>query len=992
MSGAPLQRAIAGILLGHVLAVAPSSAQQTGTIEGMVVEMGTHQPVAGAHVSISGTRIGVSTNDQGYYRLVEVPPGDVIVRVQRVGYSSQERRIAIGAGETASLSFELARQIIALDEVVVTGVGEAARRRELGTSVAVLGRDVIDAAPVLTLDQLLQGRVAGGMVNAVSAQPGTGSLMSFRGVSSVFGAQTPVVYVDGVRVDNAQLTAASTGGDQTSALADLLTSNIERVEITRGGAASTLYGSDAASGVIQIFTRRGTVGAPRVTARIEQGVDVPELKYILDAGIIYPDLVHADHPDFDPAAEPVPADFAARHYFRNGHYHSYSANVSGGGADATYELGGRILQSSGIQPDNSREAFDLHGNLRVELSRRLQTRFTAGFTRTDFGRTYNNHAILNAIGALELGDLMFFTGLDRSADNFRAALDIMLMPEITESVNRFRFSTGLDYDVSRRLASRLTIGLDSRSNQQRIFQPIGSRAGNEEGSLNRRQRDFLSVTMDAAATHSFPLRESVTSSLTVGVQGFRDNTSIVNAFGRGFALPGTKTFDEAADVSAFEVNQQVFTGGVYVDERIAIRHRLFVNLGFRLDAGTSFGDHVDFTVYPKAAAAYALGDQALFRRITGGRIDELQIRAAYGQTGKFPPPFLRDRTFTAVSFRQEGAARFDNPGNVDLRPEVTSTYEAGFEVVLLRSRVGLDFTYFDARTTDALFFVPEQPATGQDTQLRNVGAIRNRGIEVELNVHVLRLPDVSWRLGATYHTVDNRVTDMGGVADFFVMSQFLLSQTRISAGRPVGAWYVSTPVDTNGDGLLDGSELRFSGKGPVPSRGGSASATLELFRSLQLSVLSDWAGGHQVFDWGSYWARFNGILRRELVDCPRPWAEPDCVPRHPFPIRHDLNGEPIGPYPANLATSEFLLRGDWFKVREIAARYALPAGWASALRLDRAAVYGSVRNVAIFTPRSNRLVDPELAGMVLGGLDLGAQNSIAVSPPRQFRLGIEVGF
>jgi len=948
---------------------APLTAQEQGTITGQIVDASNQRPLAGAQVSIPGTGIGALARAEGRYTLPNVPAGEVEVVAQSLGYGEQRQTVTVSAGETVTLDFELRVAALALDEMVVTGVGEATRRRELATSVSVITAEDIATAPVQTLDQLLQGRVAGAQVSNVSAQPGTASLMNFRGISSVFGPQTPVIYVDGVRVDNSMSTAAGTGGEQSSSLAELLTADIERVEITRGGAASTLYGSDAATGVIQIFTKRGTPGAPQITARVEQGMDQPELKYILDAGQIYPDLVE----------DGIPADFVERNFFQTGHTQRYSLSVSGGTADVTYSISGQIEQGDGIQIKNDHESYNLRGRVEAELTPRLRANFSGGYTRSNFNRIYSGTAIADPITALEVGDVMFFAGLGRSAENFRRAFDIFTMPDITESVNRFQFSSGFSFEHSEHFSARLTAGVDHRNNEQRQFHPIGFTPGDAEGSLNRRNRGFTSVTLDGAATLSYPVDGNITSRLTVGVQGFRDDLSIVNAFGREFALPGSKDFGEAADITAFEDRQQVFTGGFFVDEQIGLWDRAFLNVGLRVDGGTSFGDEVDFEVYPKAGLTYALGQEDYFRDALGSVVDELQLRIAYGETGKFPPPFLRDRTFDAISFRGESAARFDNPGNPDLRPEVTETFEIGFETALVNNRIGLDFTWYDARTKDALFFVPEPPATGQGTQIRNVGEIHNSGVEIDMNVLAVNRRNLTWSVGANFQTVDNEVASMGGAADFSVFFSDGTGQ-RVTEGRPVGAWWVTTPFDSSGDGLNDDSRLEFTGGSPTPTRSGSFSTRLSLYDRLHLSAMADWATGHEVFDWGSVWATFNGIFRRELLD-----------DDFQFPIEHDPDtGEELGPYGQSSARSAFMLDGDWIKLRELSARYSMPETWAASLGAQRGTIYGSVRNVAVWS--ENPLVDPELAGIVGGGLQLGGITSITVSPPRSFRFGVEFVF
>ncbi|NNF25728.1 MAG: TonB-dependent receptor, partial [Gemmatimonadetes bacterium] len=510
------------------------------------------------------------------------------------------------------------------------------------------------------------------------------------------------------------------------------------------------------------------------------------------------------------------------------------------------------------------------------------------------------------------------------------------------------------------------------------FQPIGFTPGEPTGELTRFDRDFTSVSLDAGATYSWENNEgSITSSTTVGAQGFREDETIISANGTTFALPGTFDFDGAAIITAAEANQEIFNGGFYVDEQLGFWNKLYVGAGFRIDAGSSFGDDIDTELYPKATGSYILSED-----LDLAFVDEFKLRAAYGETGKFPGAFLKDRTFSAQSFRGESAPRFDNPGNADLRPEKTSTVEAGFDVALLSNRVGLNFTWYNATTSDALFQVPEQPVTGLGTQQRNVGEISNQGVEVALNLQVINTPDLAWSFGGTFQYNDNEVADMGGVADFSVED----SQKRVTEGRPVGSWWVTTPIDTNGDGLPDDSERQFTEGFPVPDKSGSFNTTLSIGNSLSISGLADWAGGHEVFDYGSIWATFNGIFRRELILCGET-PDPNCADL--FPVQYNPDGTERGRYSQSAARSAFVYDGDWFKLREIAVRYILPESLSANLNVSRATVYATGRNLWIWS--RNELVDPELNGLG-GNIGLGSESSITLSPNRTFRFGVEVVF
>ncbi len=960
--------AVVFALIALTAATASPALAQTGVIQGQVVDGASRRPLSDAQILVVGTGIGQLTNSSGRFVLLNVPAGEQVVRVALIGYEEADLSVSVAAGQTATADIEMSSTAISLNEIVVTGVGAETARRALGTSVEVLNAEDFELAPVQSIDQLLQGRISGATVSATSAQPGTGALISFRGASSVFGAQTPVIYVDGVRVDNDHATAAGTGGEQSSALSDLLSSDIERIEVTRGGAASTLFGSDAATGVIQIFTKKGTPGAPRITARVEQGIELPELWNIFDMGLIFPERVESGE---------INETFLRDLYFKQGTTQNYYVGVSGGTADVTYSVSGRLEDRSGTQPNDGSTNYNLRGGLQASLSEDFTLEFSGSYVRHNFDRLYNGSAIADPLTTFEVGDALFFSG----ASTLHEALDIFLLPDITESVNRFIFSTGARWNIRDDVTARFNVGADNRTNQQRRFEPIGFTPGEPTGELNRRDRSFTSVSMDAGATYSLesPGR-TLGYQLTVGLQGFRQEESIINAQGQTFALPGSFDFDDAATITAAEGNVEVFNGGFYLDQQLSGWDKVYLGGGFRIDAGSSFGDNIDTEVYPKATGSYILSED-----VGIPFVDELKVRAAFGQTGRFPGAFLKDRTFSASSFRGESAPRFDNPGNLDLKPEKTATIEAGIDAALWANRIGLNLTFYDARTTDALFRVPRQPVTGQGTQQENVGTIWNRGVEVALQVQLLNSQQLAWSVGGTFNYNQNEVTDMGGVADFFVGSG-----KRVSEGQPVGAWWLTTPVDTNDDGLTDGSEREFTGGFPSPNKSGGVNTTISLGNNLTISGLADWAGGHEVFDWGSVWATFNGIYRRELVRCgTEDGAGAGCA--YAFPVQYRADGTERGRYSQSAARSAFLYDGDYFKIREVSVRYILPADVAGLLNANRATLYASGRNLWIWS--RNQLIDGELSGTSNGGgLELGGESSITLSPNRTFKLGVEVVF
>ena len=269
----------AGVITVSLALVAPPAAAQTGTVSGAVTDGTSAVGIASAQVLLVGTGLGTLTNQGGRYLILNVPVGSQTVRVVRLGFATQDLQVTVTAGGTATLDFAMQSEALRLDEIVVTGTAGAARRREIGNTIAQIDvADVIE--PFQSVDALLQARVPGMTVMQSSGNAGGGAKIRLRGNVSVAMSNQPLVYVDGVRIrgdafhKNVPPTGypGRSGNDVASPLNSINPADIERIEIIKGAAATTLYGTEAAAGVIQIFTKRGHQGAPQWTLGIEQGI------------------------------------------------------------------------------------------------------------------------------------------------------------------------------------------------------------------------------------------------------------------------------------------------------------------------------------------------------------------------------------------------------------------------------------------------------------------------------------------------------------------------------------------------------------------------------------------------------------------------------------------------------------------------------------------------------------------------------------------------
>lgn len=236
------------------LGATPAFGQTTGSVTGLVTSSVGGRPLSGVQISIPGSGLGTITGNNGRYLIPNAPAGELTMRADIIGFGPEEVLVTVTVGQGVAADFVLTERAISLDEIVVTGSGVETARRKLGNSISTVNAaDIVAKAPITSVDQLIQGRSAGVTMNLASGTVGLGGMIRIRGMTSVSLSGDPVVYIDGIRVDASHdQSGVWFGGMDVSRLQDISTSEIERIEIVKGAAAATLYGSQGANGVIQI--------------------------------------------------------------------------------------------------------------------------------------------------------------------------------------------------------------------------------------------------------------------------------------------------------------------------------------------------------------------------------------------------------------------------------------------------------------------------------------------------------------------------------------------------------------------------------------------------------------------------------------------------------------------------------------------------------------------------------------------------------------------
>lgn len=918
-----------------LLVIPPGYGAGNGVIKGTIRDAITKEVLAGTSIFIPSLKIGASSTINGTYRIEKVPSGELEIVVKYIGFKETKKIITMASNATIDLDFEIYPSAVQLNEVIVTGQGVATERRKLTSPVETLRLEEIQNAPVESLDQLLQGRIAGLNSFSSSGMPGTAGRMSTRGLKSVVSKGTPVIYVDNVRVDNqeAYRLAINTGGAESSSLADLVVGEIDRVEVIKGGASATLFGSEAANGVIQIFTKKGVPGAPKWSVNATTGFDQPYTKFVTEQYVI--DKV-----------------------LKTGAYQSYSVNVSGGSQAFTYNVGGKTNLSRGILLDDmaSSKSYNLNAGFRSILSEIANVELSTSYTNYQYNRADNNNLPTAPYSGFEDHSRSDDNGFTESQRD--SILGIMQMQDTKEKVNRFRTSINFDVTPLPDFVNKFTVGIDYRKSEGRQFAPkkTGDFFGSNNGHLARADREYMTLTMAYAGSYKLPtLAGFLEQNIAFGAQGFRVEDREESASGSGFEIPGTDKFDNASLISASESNRQLFSGGFYFIDQVGLWDKVFIDFGMRADGNSTFGESIGMQVYPKAGIAYNISQEEFYPNFIRDYIGTLKLRASWGLTGNFPPPFTRDRTYIANAFLSATGLAFGNPGNDNIKPEKTGSTEIGFEMGLFADRASIEFNYFYQLTTDALFNVPRDPASGFGMQFTNVGKISNKGIELSVGAQIIQSESFSLNAKFSLATLTNNVESLGGAAPFSGAG-FIFLPSRIEEGHPVGTFRITVPVkDANGN-YTGAYETKLAGT-PYPKQSGNFALNMTIYNNLTITALAEFAFGHQVINLKKTLRYFNGA--------------PDAV-----------SAVPDG-YNYQTASSVWLEDADWIKIREITMTYRIPTAILTGLTLN-----ASLRNVATLGTKADML-DPELNSFQDNGrASPGGIGYLDVSAPMQFRFGI----
>lgn len=870
-------------LLLPALDASPVEARQQGVLAGTVVAEQSLRPLPGAQIVVVGTDRGTATDASGRFRITAVPAGELQLQVTMLGYRSVT--LTARAGQT-DLRISLVETAIELNQIVVTGTAGGQQRRAIGNSVATVNAaQVAEAAPIRSMQDLINGRAAGVVIMPGTGMVGSGSRIRIRGTSTFSLSGDPLIYVDGVRVNNetgSGLAVQAFGSGVVSRLNDFDPDQIESIEILKGPAAATLYGTEAARGVINIITKKGASGAPRFTMGIRQGVNrfddyvnrLP-VNYWRDPGGTVREVNVAQL-----------AKDAGTPLFRNGHVQAYSLNMSGGTEGLRYFLSGDLNRDQGVEFTNQKDQYSARANIQVAPSEKLDIGVSAGFTRSE--------TMLSCEGGC--GGTMWTTvfstpahlpeyrcqtqpgfGCDFWAGTRSGPADRYHVRDLIQDIDRFTGSVQVNLRPVSWFTARLTVGTDVTQEANMEIMPFldsdtlryfwGETTANGYHYQTRRDQTFN--TYDLVGTAAFDLTPSVNLSTSVGMQYYTRHIEFLGARGNEFAGPGLTTIDAAA-LKPYAGSDYLDnnTLGFYLQEVVSFNDRLFLTGAVRVDNNSAFGSDLDFVTYPKASLSWVLSEEPALEGRFPDIMNTFKLRAAYGQSGSQPVALSALRTFAPVT--GPGGTPAVTPstlGNPELGPERGEEIELGFDAGFLEDRVGLEFTYYRTRTKDGILLRPIAPSTGYPgSRWENAGQLLNTGIEALVRGQVMSRENFGWDMSLSVATNRGKVEKLAGGDTTIVTGNtqyrigydpnaFFRERVVTAEWDPVTGRAVNAMCDDNAGGVTP----CFNAAGQVvaprvflgrstPSLEGSVTSSFRIMSRITASALVDFKSGYRKTD------------------------------------------------------------------------------------------------------------------------------------------------
>lgn len=961
-------------LLLFLFSISALAFSQSRTVRGTVISSEDGEPIPGVTILVKGTSVGTITDFDGNYEIT-VPPGENTLIFRFVGLQSQE----VNIGSRANINITMTPEVTALTEVVVTAYGDQTRREVTGAISSVRGQ-VFQDLPMQSFDRAMQGRVAGVQVTAGSGQPGGTLNVQIRGVGSINAGTQPLYIVDGVQVASGGLS----GQGPQNALASINPNDIESIEVFKDAAAASIYGAQAANGVVLITTKRGRQGKTRVRVSAQEGIVQPMGFYdVMNANQLASIKRQAyANAGLNPAdaeqifGSPGDRDLQSTDWvdalFRDGRLSIYDVSISGGDDRTQFFISGSHTYQEGqiIMSDYSRttgrmnlthranERFTINANLSlarqitngtIDRGNFVNSPFVAGYVARPNVPIYNEDGTFAPYPSEHLFGYNIVQGVRqelRRGTSYQSVSNLQMTYQILPWLGFTTFG-GVDFSDNR--------DENNRPSTIPAFAAYG-------GSSTFTDRRIVNSNANANFNVNKKFNDVHTLSGILGYEYKAETSESTSATGRGFPNPVLRYLQNAAvpfDVGGFFTEYK--RSGFFSQAKYDFDDKYTFDLTLRRDGSSRFGTNTRWGNFGAISGGWRISSEPFMQNATW--VDNLRMRASYGVTGNSSIGNFESRTLvgSAGQYLGQGALRFVQLGNDQLTWEEAASINLGIDATLFNGRIiaTVDVWRKDSRK---LLFETQLPIdSGFGAITRNTGKLRNEGIDFDLQTTNIVYGDFRWttafnisifrnELLELYEGLDRLGNDLivGKPIDFYYAYEY--AGVNPANGAPM--YY-----DEHGEYtyLVTDDDLKYIGSA-LPWNYGGLSNTF-YYGPVSLEVFFQYQYGNLAFNQDLYNLSQAGSLGQDnqTVDQIYFWRQPGDITNVPKPYEG-------GRIPGHSGYQQFSTKqisdGSYIRLKQITLNYNLPMKLLSKAKIEEARFF--LQGINLWTYTKYNGLDPEV--------------------------------
>jgi TonB-linked SusC/RagA family outer membrane protein len=782
-------------------------------------------------VLIRTTTIGTTTDANGAYSLnADIKAGTYSIEFSGVGYKATVQSITIGSASSYTADATLSEDALNMEEVVVTGVSAGTTRKQLGSYISTIRADQLTKGATGDVLAALQGKTAGAQITQNNGDPGGAMTVRLRGISSIGSSSEPLYIIDGVIVNNGTNRVTNTSSNYDGStfigtigqnrLADINPADIERIEVLNGAAASAIYGSRANAGVVQIFTKRGSLGAPVVsvstafqTNSLRKSVEVNRSPTKFGGPTDGPGAQTQDilTPALTNTTAVTRYDYND-YIFRTGIGTDNNVSVAGGKDKTKYFTSASYFKNEGIVKNTDFRRFSFRLNLDQQLSSKASFNVGLNYVNSLSNEKPDGNSFFSPINSINIIGNFHDLWTRDALGNIKAIGErgrvnpVSVIEDIKQKqeTNRIIANAGLKVKLFKGFTLDYTLGIDQYAQKGETFIPpfaynvsdgfFGGGAGldpTRNGYASAGTYNFFQVNNEVNGTYQANFGKDIVSTTQLGYSLQYEKSSYTLLQGRGLA-PFVQTVNGASTLLPGADNRGEFSvSGAYLQQNFNYKSLLYVTGAIRVDGSSVFGEDQRNQTYVKASGSYIISEHDFWNNMRMAKVwNFAKIRIAYGQSGNMTGIGAYDRfnSYSSNSFvSRTSLVSSSQLANVNVKPERQNELEFGVDLGFFKSRLTVQANIYTKKVSDLSISRFIAPTTGFSSLLDNFGSLENKGFELVIAGKPVQNKNFNWTVTGIFNHNRNKLVNTTQALALY--STNTGAPVALIQGQPIGVFY-----------------------------------------------------------------------------------------------------------------------------------------------------------------------------------------------------------